>query len=59
MLWVCYYGNKEKFTKSLFSENHLNIMDTNDNAYLKTVRNTYKKHKGNTKGKLVGRNDPK
>lgn len=34
-------------------------MDTNDNVYLKTVRNIYKKHKGNTKRKLVGRNDPK
>lgn len=30
-------------------------MDTNDNVYVKTVRNPYKKYKGNTKGKLVGK----
>lgn len=32
-------------------------MDTNDNVYVKTVRNPYKKYKENTKGKLVGKND--
>lgn len=49
------FGNiGEKFieVKTLLSGSCLNIMEMNNNVYLKRVRKTYKKHERNTKGKI-------
>lgn len=45
--------------KSLLSGSHLSIVEIHDNVYLKTTKNAYKKHEGNTKGKIGERKWPK